>query len=594
MGENGHEDELTRLRRENARLAAELARSALDAAALATSRVQLSTSERRLRDTLESIDEGFLLVDREWRVLDLNLHAVRMDGRSAARIVGRTLFELWPEAGSAEVDTVFRRSMAGRQPARLLHRHASQGQERWLDLRLFPSAQGLALFFRDVTGQRAAEQRLHQAESNARLALDAARLGTWVYEPQTGMVVWDDRHRAMLGLPAGGPVDLRAVIESIHPEDRKRIGAAMEAAANPTGTGEIVQEYRVSRASDGSERWIAVMGRALFENGVCTRFDGVVQDITERKRIAASLAQSEARFRAIAEATPSIVFVTDLDGMNTYVNPQYSAFTGMSPSALLGDGWLSAVHPDDRARTMEAWLNAVRSGGDYQIEHRFRRHDGVYRWFLCRGTPLRAPGPTAGAEGGIVQWFGTATDIQEQVEARLVLARDRDALEHLVGERTHALLATLERLRTEEARMRALFQNTSECLFLMRVEPERGPVYTDVNPAAEAVLGLSRDEIVGRTPREVLVDETSVEDSYRHLQAVLAPGAGPYRYTARRRFAGRETILDIVAVSLDGPSGRAADPAERARRDRAAGAGGGAAAKPEDGGDRSTDGRYRP
>ncbi len=549
------ENELTRLRRENARLEAELARRVLDDAALAASRADLSASERRLRDTLESIDEGFLLIDRDWRVIDLNLRAVRMDGRSAARLVGRTIFELWPEAGSPEIDAVFRRSMAGRRPARLLHRHVSQGTERWLDLRLFPSGQGLALFFRDVTAQRVAEQRLHQAEVNARLALDAARLGTWAFEPRTGRVVWDDQYRAIMGLAPGAPIDLAMVIASIHPDDRARLNAALQAASDPAGSGEIVQEYRVTRASDGQERWITIIGRALFEGGVCIRFDGVVQDITERKRIAASLARSEAGFRAIAEVTPAIVFVTDPDGMNTYVNPQYAAFTGMPPSALLGDGWLAAVHPDDLARAKETWWSAVRSGAEYEVEHRFRRHDGVYRWFLCRGRPLRGPGLTADEGNSILQWFGTAIDIQEQVEARQVLARDRDALERLVTERTQTLLATLDRLRTEEARLRALFHNSSECLFLIRIEPERGPVYSDLNPAAAALLGLGREQVIGRTPRELLDDPADIEDSYRQLEGVPPAGKGAHRYTARRRFGAREVVLDMVAVALSGPQG---------------------------------------
>ena len=416
----GHEEELSRLRQENARLSALLARrSAGDVAS-----PELQASERRLRDTLESIDSGFLLIAPDWSVTDLNLRAVQMDGRPASRIVGRKVFELWPEALGTPVETTLRRAMSARQPERLRHRQVGGqvggGGGRWVDLRVFPAALGLTLFFRDISEQESA---------------------------------------------------------------------------------------------------------------------------------AAALAESEQRFRAIAEASPGIVFVTDAAGLNTYVNPRFLQFTGMPPAAPLGEGWLEAVHPDDRPRSIALWQEAVRSGEPYEVEQRFRRQDGLWRWFLCRGVPVRAD------DGGVAQWFGTGTDIEDLVEARQVLSRDRDALERLVAERTGALRATLGRLRQEEARLRALFRHSSECLFLLRVEPGRGPVFLDVNPPGEAVLGRPAAAAAGLTPRELSGDGPEADDTDRNLQAALRPGAGPHRYVGHRQYAGKEMVLDAVAVALDGPGG---------------------------------------
>ncbi len=135
------------------------------------------------------------------------------------------------------------------------------------------------------------------------------------------------------------------------------------------------------------------------------------------------------------------------------------------------------------------------------------------------------------------------------------MARDRDALEQLVAERTAALRATVARLRDEEARMRALFRQSSECLFLLRVEPGRGPVFLDVNAPAEAVLGRPRAEVAGLTPRELAGDGPDADDTEANLQAALRPGAGPQRYVAQRRYGGETRVLDAVAVALDGPEG---------------------------------------
>ena len=518
-----------------------------------TARLAVQDSERRLRDTLESIDAAFLMLDGDFAVIDLNRRAAQMDGRPAARIVARSVFDLWPDVRGTEIEATLRRAMQQRRPCELMHRHVGRSGERWVDLRVFPAARGLTLFFRDVSEQERARQRLAQAETSARLAIRAARLGTWSFVPQTGRLTWDECHRALFGVGAEALIGLHTLLDGIHPDDRARIEAGIAAAMDPAGGGEIAAEYRSIDATDGRERWLAAMGQAQFERDTCTRVDGVVQDITERRRAAAALAESEQRFRAIAEAAPGIVFVTDAAGLNTYVNPQFSQFAGCPAAALLGRGWVEVVHPADRLRAYEQWQDAVASGGAYQVEQRFRRHDGAYRWFLCRGMPMReAPSPEH-PDGRIVLWFGTATDIQDLVEARQVLARDRDALEYLVGERTVALTATLGRLGDEEARLRAVFQHSSECLFLLRVDPARGPVFVDVNPPAESVLGCLRADAIGRTPRELSGNDPGADEIEANLLAALRPGAGPHAYLAHRRYGGRERLLEAVAVALDGP-----------------------------------------
>src|SRR5208282_5992632 len=97
-----------------------------------------------------------------------------------------------------------------------------------------------------------------------------------------------------------------------------------------------------------------------------------------------------------------------------------------SAGSLLNDGWIETLHPGDRRRSAETWQRAVNSGEPYEIEYRFHRHDGVYRWFMCRGLPQRDP-----HLGQIVRWVGVAIDIDDrrraeeqlrQSEARLATA----------------------------------------------------------------------------------------------------------------------------------------------------------------------------
>ena len=155
----------------------------------------------------------------------------------------------------------------------------------------------------------------------------------------------------------------------------------------------------------------------LFLSALIEARRNAVKDLADRRleEGVRELGLSETRFRTFTEAMPVLLFVAGPDGRNTYTNPPFQAYTGLPPEDLLGDGWLRIVHPDDRGRIAEAWKQAVHQGGPYEVEYRFRRHDGVYRWHLGRGRPLLGP------DGRIVQWLGTCADIHEAKHAQEVL-----------------------------------------------------------------------------------------------------------------------------------------------------------------------------
>ena len=154
----------------------------------------------------------------------------------------------------------------------------------------------------------------------------------------------------------------------------------------------------------------------------------VLVDIGERKAAEAALAASEARYRALFEVSPQMVWFADAEGRCTHVNRHYADFVGLPAERALGDGWLAAVHPEDHARARAAWAGAVAGGGDYEVEYRIRRgSDGSHRWFLVRGAPLR------GADGQVERWIGVGIDIDDRRRAEEALRRRSRKLELLSG-----------------------------------------------------------------------------------------------------------------------------------------------------------------
>ena len=147
----------------------------------------------------------------------------------------------------------------------------------------------------------------------------------------------------------------------------------------------------------------------------------------------AQLRDSEAKFHAIANSIDQMVWSTRPDGFHDYYNDRWYAFTGVPHGSTDGEAWNGVFHSDDQARAWESWRRSLATGDPYEIEYRLRHASGDYRWVLGRAQAVRDP------SGAITRWYGTCTDIDDQVRARETLARSREELAALVETRAAEL-----------------------------------------------------------------------------------------------------------------------------------------------------------
>jgi PAS domain S-box-containing protein len=152
------------------------------------------------------------------------------------------------------------------------------------------------------------------------------------------------------------------------------------------------------------------------------------------------LRKGEERWRRLVEALPQLVWSATPDGACDYFSAQWTQYTGVAESELLGWRWMDVLHPDDQHSTRQVWTDSVAERHAYDVEYRVRRHDGVYRWFKTRGAPIRD------SKGGIVNWFGSCTDITDAKHTEEALRhREQELqnarleLEKKVAERTTEL-----------------------------------------------------------------------------------------------------------------------------------------------------------
>src|SRR3984885_15742000 len=133
--------------------------------------------------------------------------------------------------------------------------------------------------------------------------------------------------------------------------------------------------------------------------------------IAERKQAEEGLRQSEQRFRLVLESIGAQVISTTLEGELEFVNQPVLDYFGKTIEQLKGWRTSDVLHPDDLASAIAVWKDSIEKGLSYDVDHRFRRSDGVYRWFHVRGRPQRD------AQGSIVRWYALLTDIEDRKTA---------------------------------------------------------------------------------------------------------------------------------------------------------------------------------
>ena len=151
-------------------------------------------------------------------------------------------------------------------------------------------------------------------------------------------------------------------------------------------------------AKDGTERIWMYRNVRYEERGKPPRVFGHAQDVTDAFRAEQALKESERRFRLLADTAPVLIWMSDPTGGCAFLNRPWLDFTGQALEAQLGEGWIESIHPDDRARFLAAYREAIAARADFQVEYRLRRAGGEHCWVLGTGVPrIEADGASRGS-----------------------------------------------------------------------------------------------------------------------------------------------------------------------------------------------------
>jgi two-component system cell cycle sensor histidine kinase/response regulator CckA len=463
-------------------------------------------ADRIYRQFIETMSEGAGILSAAGAILYGNNRLAEMLGRPLNQVLGTVLRDYLPPADRQALEAIPQE--AGGAP---IHREFSLMASDGRQVPVYMSAshlpnegEGTLLVLTDLTEQRRHVQ-IAAAERLARLILEQAAEVIIVCDQQ-GRVT--RVNQAAQSLCDGSPL-LRPFAEVFS----LRTSGPRPFQLAPVLQGETIRDVDVVMERHGEKLVLILNAGPLTSGKEILGCVVTLTDITERGRAEAALRASEQEFRSLAEAMPQIAWITRPDGWNIYFNQQWVDYTGLTLEESYGNGWSKPFHPDDQQRAWDAWQDATQNDATYSVECRLRRADGVYRWWLIRGVPLRD------ARARILKWFGTCTDIDaiKQHEATV---------------------------RQSEDEFRAMFELAS--IGMAQADPRTGQ-WLRVNQKMCAITGYSADEMLRMHISDITHPEDRQEDAEAFQRVVRGEAAN---YHLEERYLRKDGAVAWANVNM--------------------------------------------
>lgn len=479
-------------------------------------------AQMRLEAVLRVIPDGVITITAEGIVESFNPGAERMFGYKATEMIGKNINLLMPEPDRSEHDTY-------------LQRHETQSGRRVLDLTResvalrkdgtsFPAELTVTAhtlsgkkvytgFIRDISEHKKARNSYLQKASEMQALFEV--LPDCFFRISPDGIILDYHLGRHTPLPVATDRYLGNRLNQIFTGTTAQ---QFEVAMTQVHRGSQPYRFEFTTSTDGQVATFEVVFQPFLRQQIIV----VVRDISIERRAS----DTQHRLHALDTVLPVGIFRADSDGTVTYVNEHWCEIADLSPSDATGQGWLRALHPDDRNRIVELWRKSLDEQTPFKAEFRFQHQDGVVAWVYCHAVAERD------SRRVIAGYVGTITDITDRIKADEALRKAHIELEMRVEERTADLRATnrwLQQMVTERKRAEQALR--TERNFISTILDTTGALVAvcgrdgrvvEFNRSCQHTSGYTADEVRGSLFWELFHQPGTTQETREAFERLVA------------------------------------------------------------------------
>ena len=294
----------------------------------------LSASEAEMRAIFQAMTDAVFVMDIDGRYTKIAPTSNATILIAHDEMLHKTVYDVVPPKQARELHDYGRRVIASQQPLQVEY-SLQVGTPNWWEARIAPlGANEVVWIARDITKRKQTEEALRHSEANLREAQQIAKLGNFEFNLRTEKVQWSDEVYRIFGLEIGTAIDLEQYQGLLAPEDFQRVMAAVTQAITSQ------QPYTIEHdiiLPDGQRKHLYAIGRSMLDTtGQASRIFGIVQDVTESKRVEQTLRENMARYRALFEHANDAIWVCGLDDKVMTANSRACELSGYSLEEMIG------------------------------------------------------------------------------------------------------------------------------------------------------------------------------------------------------------------------------------------------------------------
>jgi PAS domain S-box-containing protein len=479
--------------------------------------------EQRVRDKTEEvvsifdrITDGFIAVDQNWNLTYVNKEAGRIYSKDPNKIIGKNLWEEFPVVVNHPFYDAFQKAMNEQKSVQVSDYYAPFN--KWLEGSIYPSTNGLTVYFRDITSTKKSELALKESELRYRTIVETANEGIWQVD-ENGITTYANSYLAtLLGYTREEMIG-RDALYFIDDASKEKVLRNREERKKG-----ISSQHELTLVNRKQQTIITlIQSTPLYKEGKYAGSISMLLDITKRKEAEEQLIAKEKRFRALIENSSDGIALMSGEGILLYNSLSGKKITGYGNDEIIDTDRLNYIHPDDRERVKSSLKNLLEKPYDVKkIELRYLVKDGGYKWLEC-----------------------SYSNLLNEASVNAIIVNYRD-----ITEQKNAV----KQLQKNEEQLSLIYNNSEAGMWLVNVEEANRFRFETINSAYTSITGKTKEEVIGRLLEDVIPGKNIQYVKRKYVEAVQTGKVVCFFTTAL--FKRGEITVEIKIIPIKNEAGK--------------------------------------